>query len=130
MFFGQAFIQLLMLMFLADTVEYGQWKLGKRNESVTFALQPFINKIGGAIASGIVLATAIISGINSAETVNDVTNQGLWIMKIAMLIIPLIFILAGYVVYRTKFKIDEKMFKEILSDLEERGDIHLEEDKE
>ena len=127
LFFGQAFIQLLMLMFLADTVEYGQWKLGKRNESVTFALQPFINKIGGAIASGIVLATAIISGINSAETVNDVTDQGLLIMKVAMLVIPLIFILAGYAVYRAKFKIDGKMYKEILADLQERGDINLDE---
>ena len=33
-FVGQAFIQTLMLMFLADTVEYGHWKLGKRNEVV------------------------------------------------------------------------------------------------
>jgi len=127
LFFGQAFIQLLMLMFLADTVEYGQWKLGKRNESVTFALQPFINKIGGAIASGIVLATAILSGINSAESIYDVTDQGLLIMKVAMLIIPLIFILIGYGVYRAKFKIDGKMYKEILADLQERGDINLNE---
>ena len=42
-FIGQAFIQLLMLMFLTDTVEYGQWKLGRRNESITFSVQPFIN---------------------------------------------------------------------------------------
>jgi melibiose permease/lactose/raffinose/galactose permease len=53
-FTGQAFIQLMMLVFLADTVEYGQWKLGKRNDSITFSVQPFINKMGGAIASGIV----------------------------------------------------------------------------
>ena len=31
-FVGQAFIQTLMLMFLADTVEYGEYKLGKRND--------------------------------------------------------------------------------------------------
>ena len=126
LFFGQAFIQLLMLMFLADTVEYGQWKLGKRNESVTFALQPFINKIGGAVANFIVLQVAVAIGINSAVTIDDVTSQGIWVMKIAMLIVPLIFILAGYFVYRAKFKIDEKMFKEILTELQERGDIHLE----
>ena len=35
LFVGQAFIQILMLMFLADTIEYGHYKLGKRNESVT-----------------------------------------------------------------------------------------------
>lgn len=123
LFVGQAFIQLLMLMFLADTVEYGQWKLGRRNESITFSVQPFINKIGGAIASGIVLATAIVSGINSAKTPADVTSRGLLIMKCAMLILPLISILAGYLVYRAKFRIDKAMFDKILADLAERGDI-------
>jgi len=49
-FVGQAFIQALMLMFLSDTVEYGQWKLGKRNEAITFSVQPLINKLGGALA--------------------------------------------------------------------------------
>lgn len=125
MFLGQAFIQILMLMFLADTVEYGQWKLGKRNESVTFSLQPFINKMGGAIASGIVGATIIISGINDALTPSDVTAQGLLLMKFAMLILPLFFVLAGYLVYRYKYKIDTAMYQRILTDLQERGDLKL-----
>lgn len=124
-FIGQAFIQMLMLMFLTDTVEYGQWKLGRRNESITFSVQPFINKIGGAIASGIVGATLIISGINSAATPNDVTSRGLLIMKLAMLILPLILIVAGYIVYRVKFKIDKKTFDKIVSDLAKRGDFNM-----
>lgn len=124
LFVGQAFIQLLMLMFLTDTVEYGQWKLGRRNESITFSVQPFINKIGGAIASGIVGVTLIISGINRAATPYDVTAGGLLIMKLAMLILPLIFIVVGYIVYRVKFKIDEEMFDKIVSDLEKRGDFN------
>lgn len=125
MFLGQAFIQILMLMFLADTVEYGQWKLGKRNESVTFSLQPFINKMGGAIASGIVGATIIISGINDALTPSDVTSQGLLLMKFAMLILPLLFVVAGYLVYRYKYKIDSAMYQQILTDLQKRGDLKL-----
>lgn len=125
MFLGQAFIQILMLMFLADTVEYGQWKLGKRNESVTFSLQPFINKMGGAIASGIVGATVILSGINDAVTPADVTSQGLLLMKFAMLILPLLFVLAGYLVYRYKYKIDSPMYQQILTDLQARGDLKL-----
>ncbi len=123
LFIGEAFIQLLMLMFLTDTVEYGQWKLGHRNESITFSVQPFINKIGGAIANGIVGVTLIISGINAAATPNDVTASGLLIMKLAMLILPLIFIVFGYIVYRKKFKIDKQMFDQILSDLAARGEI-------
>ncbi len=124
LFIGQAFIQLLMLMFLTDTVEYGQWKLGRRNESITFSVQPFINKIGGAIANGIVGATLIISGINSASTPDDVTDKGLFIMKLAMLILPLIIIVVGYIIYRLKYKIDREMFDKIVSDLKTRGDIN------
>lgn len=124
-FVGDAFIQTLMLMFLTDTVEYGQWKLGRRNESITFSVQPFINKIGGAIGSGIVGVTLIISGINSAPTPDDVTAGGLTIMKLSMLILPLIFIVLGYFIYRFKFKIDKEMFDKIVSDLSERGDFHM-----
>lgn len=123
LFVGEAFIQLLMLMFLTDTVEYGQWKLGSRNESITFSVQPFINKIGGAIASGIVLITLILSGINAAETPDDVTDKGLFMMKFSMLILPIIFIVIGYIIYRKKFKIDKEMFDKILADLTDRGDI-------
>lgn len=123
-FIGQAFIQLLMLMFLTDTVEYGQWKLGRRNESITFSVQPFINKIGGAIANGIVGATLVISGINSAATPDNVTTGGLLIMKLAMLILPLILIAAGYIVYRVKFKIDKEMFDKIVVELSRRGDLN------
>jgi melibiose permease/lactose/raffinose/galactose permease len=123
LFIGEAFIQVLMLMFLADTVEYGQWKLGRRNESITFSVQPFINKIGGAISSGIVGATLIISGINAAQTPDDVTDTGLLIMKLSMLILPLFFITAGYLVYRAKFKIDKELFDKIVSELKDRGDF-------
>lgn len=126
-FVAEAFIQLLMLMFMSDTVEYGQWKLGRRNESITFSVQPFINKIGGAIANGIVGATLILSGINSAARPEDVTPEGLLIMKFSMLILPLFFIAAGYLVYRLKYKIDKEMFDNIVNDLVVRGDLRKQE---
>ncbi len=126
-FIGQAFIQLLMLMFLADTVEYGQWKLGRRNESITFSVQPFINKIGGAIANGIVGVTLILSGINAAAAPEDVTDAGLFTMKLAMLMLPMVFIAVGYIIYLWKYKIDKKLFEQIVSELEKRGDFNTEE---
>jgi sugar (glycoside-pentoside-hexuronide) transporter len=122
-FLGEAFIEMLMLMFLADSIEYGQWKLGKRNESITFSVQPFINKIGGAIASGVLGLTLIVSGVNAAKTPADLTARGLLTLKVAMLILPLIAILLGYIVYMKKFKINEETHAEILADLRARGDI-------
>ncbi len=134
-FFAQAFIQLLMLLFLADAVEYGEWKLGKRNESVSFAVQPFINQFGGAISKGVISFTLIISGINTIanavsdaegnpnlieKLINSTPDSAIWIMKISMMILPLICILIGFFLYIKKFKIDEKLYSEILSDLEQR----------
>jgi melibiose permease/lactose/raffinose/galactose permease len=122
-FVGQAFIQLLMMMFLADTIEYGQWKFGKRNQGVTFSIQPLINKIGGAIASGVVGATLILSGINSAASPADVSPGGIVLMKTAMLILPLAIIVLGYFIYLKKYSLDEKTYAGILADLRQRGDI-------
>ena len=117
-FVGQAFIQLLMLMFLADTIEYGQWKLGKRTESITFSIQPLVNKIGGALSTGLVSLTLIFSGIKTGETTADfITDEGKLIVKFAMLVLPLITILVGYVIYRKKYKIDEAFYGKILEDL-------------
>ena len=138
LFFAQAFIQLLMLLFLADAVEYGEWKLGKRNEAASFAVQPFINQFGGAISKGIVSYTLIISGLNAVANylkdngiidgtpeyeavINAIPGSSLWIMKLSMMILPLICILIGFILYQKKFKIDEKLYAEIVSDLEARN---------
>jgi len=122
-FIGQSFVQLLMLMFLADSVDYGHWKLGKRNDSITFSLQPLINKMGGAISSGIVSAVIILSGIKDANTAAEVTKSGLLMMKLAMLIFPLVCIAASYAICRFKYKIDSRFYEQILSDLRARGEI-------
>ena len=120
-FVGQAFIQILMLMFLADTVEYGHWKLGKRNESITFSIQPLINKIGGALATGVVSMTLLISGIKVDGGTADVINTaGKLTVKGAMFVLPLAMIVAGYIIYLKKFRISEAFYAEILKDLEER----------
>ena len=143
LFFAQAFIQLLMLLFLADAVEYGEWKLGRRNEAVSFAVQPFINQFGGAISKGVISVTLIISGLQAIteavaeaggnktlveQLVNSTPDSAVWIMKIAMMILPLICILIGFIIYNKKFKIDEKLYSEILADLEARNGASSEEE--
>ncbi len=138
LFFAQAFIQLLMLLFLADAVEYGEWKLGKRNEAASFAVQPFINQFGGAVSKGVVSGTLIVSGLNAIANqiadnpadeqaiINAIPGSAIWIMKLSMMILPLICILVGFVLYQKKFKIDEKLYAQIVSDLEERNKTKIE----
>jgi len=120
LFIGQAFIQVMMLMFLTDSVEYGAWKFKKRNDSVSFSLQPFINKMGGAVASGITGAVVIISGMSTAAGAEDMTAEGILILKAAMMLFPLICIVVGFIIYRKKYILDEEMYKKIVEELNER----------
>lgn len=120
LFVGQAFIQIMVLMFLTDSVEYGEWKFGKRNDSVTFSLQPFINKMGGAVAGGVTGAIVIISGMKEAQTAADMTESGLFILKMAMMVFPLICIVISFLMYRAKYILDEKMYQRIVEELNER----------
>lgn len=131
LFIGEAFIQLLMLMFLEDTVEYGQWKLGRRNESINLSVQPLINKIGGAISMGIVAIALVLSGIKQGESAAlAVDGQGQLVIKAVFSFIPLIFILAGYIIYHFKFKIDQELYDQMLQDLAKRGELNLDLDDE
>ena len=123
MFVGQAFIQLLMLMFLADTIEYGQWKLGRRSESITFSIQPLINKIGGALSTGLISVSIMLAGIKtkgSDTAAATIDASGKLTIKLAMLAIPLVLIVAGYVIYLRKYKISKEFYDNMLADLKFR----------
>ena len=125
LFVGQSFVVVLMLVFITDCIEYGHWKLGHRNAAVTFALQPFINKVGAALATQIVSVVVIVSGINSAASPDDVSADGLLLMRMAMLVLPLILIVVGYLIYRAKYRIDEAFYAQIVRDLEARGQLTI-----
>ncbi|MCA0252743.1 MAG: glycoside-pentoside-hexuronide (GPH):cation symporter [Actinobacteria bacterium] len=123
LFVGQSYVVLLMLVFITDTIDYGHWKLGRRNVAVTFALQPFINKVGAALAAAIVGVTAIVSGINDAEAYGDVDAGGLLVMKLVMLVLPLVLIVIGYLIYRAKYRIDEDFHAQLIAELRARGQL-------
>jgi len=120
-FSAQAAIQLLMLMFIADTVEYGHWKLGRRNDSITLSLQPFIYKMGSAVSSGVIGWTVISSGMQEAQKAADMTPAGTELVKAAMFWLPLALIIASYVIYRLWYRLDAARYRTIVDELKARA---------
>jgi sugar (glycoside-pentoside-hexuronide) transporter len=47
---------------IGDSVDYLEWKTGKRTEGIGFAFQTFMNKIGAAISTGLIPVLLIIIG--------------------------------------------------------------------
>jgi melibiose permease/lactose/raffinose/galactose permease len=126
LFIGEGFIQVLMLVFIQDTVEYGQLKTGKRSDAVTFSVQSFINKGSGALGSTLIVGLFLMfAGISdeSDSVVHVLSDNQKMIFKVGMFVIPLILFVTSYFLYRALFKIDEKYHDEIVQQLKDRGDI-------
>jgi melibiose permease/lactose/raffinose/galactose permease len=116
-FAAQAVLQLLMLMFITDTVEYGQHKFGRRNDSVTLSLQPFIYKLGSALASGIVGWTVIASGMKDAGDAAGMTDSGVLLVKTMMLLAPVAMIVVSYLLWLRFYRLDEGRYAQIVEEL-------------
>ena len=63
---------------IADVVDYGEWKTGKRGDSVMFSVQTLITKFAGAIAALILGIGIAVSGLPSITDVNikDIATDG------------------------------------------------------
>lgn len=122
-FIGDAFVTILMLVFLTDTIEYGQLKLGRRNGSVTFALQPFINKMGAALSTQIVAILLVVAAVNP-DNPAATTPAGILTIKLGMLVLPPVLIVISYLIYRAKYRIDEATYAQIVAELKDQGQVH------
>ncbi|MGI6781348.1 MAG: MFS transporter [Acholeplasmataceae bacterium] len=154
LFFGQGFMQVLHIIMLADTIEYGQWKLGTRNESVIFAVNPFVVKLATSVQTLVVALTLAFTGLNekvinpltedidlanrnhevygtpklTTEEIRHFISQNITSemrlgLRLSMLIIPFLFVLGSYLLYRFKFKVDEDMHRKITTEIRQRVEM-------
>ena len=126
----QPLIFLVVLMIITDSVEYGQLKIGHRDEGVILSVRPLLDKFGGAISGGIVGSTAAAAGMISGHTYADITTHGVIVFKSMMFLVPAALILIGTTVFIRKVKLDEKMHAEIVEELEKTWHQHLEGESE
>jgi lactose/raffinose/galactose permease len=115
---------LCVMLTIADTVEYGQWKNGVRAESATLVVRVMCDKVGGAVSNGIIGLLAVFCAINSEATAATVAAdpQNLFNFKILMIAIPAVFMAIAIFIYWKKVKINEKRHAEIVKELEARSE--------
>ena len=111
-------IQMTAILSLTDSIEYGQLKNGKRNEAVTLSVRPMLDKIGGAMSNGIVGFIAIAAGMTGDATAADMTAANINTFKTCAFYVPLVLIVLSLLVFMFKVKISEKMYDDIVKQLE------------
>lgn len=118
-FIPQPIIFLVVLMTITDSVEYGQLKLGHRDESLTLSVRPLLDKFGGAVANGVVGAATVAAGMTGGATAASITAHGVSIFKIYMFLIPIALIVVGIIIFALKVKLDESSHAKIVAELEQ-----------
>ena len=122
----QPLVFLVVLMIISDSVEYGQLKFGHRDESLTLAVRPLLDKLGGAISNWGVGAAAVLAGMTAGATASSISTSGHVTFKLFMFGVPALLMLIGTFIFFKKVTLDEKEHAEIVDELEKTWHEHLE----
>lgn len=119
-------LSVLTTLFLSNSVDYGQLKTGRREESVIFSMQTFVVKAASGVA---VFLTGI--GLDLIGLVGDTEEAGAVVaqsagtllgLRLMMTVLPMLVLLAVLLLFRKKFILTDEKAAEINRQL--RGEEH------
>ena len=128
-FSANGVLNVLTTVFLANTVDYGDIKNNRRDESVIFSMQTFVVKLGSGISALIAAVSLSINNLKDAtgdtaeqnfdfsSTVSDSSRLGL---RMTMTIIPVIGLIFAVIIFKKKFILTEQKMNEITDELANR----------
>lgn len=117
-FIPQPLVFLVVLMIITDCVEYGQWKLGHRDEALTLSVRPLLDKFGGAISNLVIGAAAVAAGMTTGATADSITKAGIIPFKLHVFALPFALIILSSLVFFFRVKLTEEKHAEIVEELE------------
>ena len=144
--FGQYGYYLIMMISILNTVEYNEWKYGKREEAIIASLRPFLTKLGSAFVviittltyalSGVTDYTNQISALENKSAAGSITDEQklnsidqviksasgsqTLALLLCMTLLSCVLMLISYILYVKHYKLDEKTYNSICAEIEER----------
>lgn len=102
---------------LADCVDYGEYKTGKRNQSLTFSMKGFLQKMAYTVQAVIMYATFTVTGYDGEALVQ--TAQAKSAISFLMFVVPPVMIIASLIIFSKKYKIYGDFKTEVLKTVSE-----------
>ena len=110
-------LTVLTTVFLANTVDYGQWKNNRRDESVIFSMQTFVVKLASGVAALIASICLSVTHLSSdtSETAQAVQAAASSVMglRLTMTVLPILGLLIAIFYFHKKYILTEEKVEEI-----------------
>lgn len=116
-------LTVLTTVFLANTVDYGELKNGRRDESVIFSMQTFVVKLASGVAvfiTGVALDMFNISDNTDAVADTQTAVSSLMGLRMTMTILPIIGLLIAVFIFAKKYILTEDKLEEITEHLKNK----------
>lgn len=129
-FAANGVLQVLTTVFLANSVDYGELKNNRRDESVIFSMQTFVVKLASGISAFIASVCLSVNHLKNEEITEaeksidfslNVDASSRLGLRMTMTIIPVIGLLAAILYFKKKFILDEAKMEEITTELKRKG---------
>lgn len=145
-FSGFNIFYLIVMICIANTVEYNEWKTGNRAEGIIFSIRPLVTKLSFAIVQFMVMIIFIVVGVreftnqisdienDAAKQLIDATKKSELIKNVlesvpngknvallaCLALIPVVLAIVAYYFYKKKYFITEEKYEEIVAELHAR----------
>lgn len=121
-------LTVLTTLFLSNSVDYGELRTGRREESVIFSMQTFVVKAASGVSvflTGVGLDIIGLQG-NTEETgpIAVQSAETLFGLRLMMTVLPMIVLVIALILFRKKFLLTDQRVEKIGSELRARGKKH------
>jgi len=126
-FAANGMLTVITTVFLANTVDYGELKNGRRDESVIFSMQTFVVKLASGVAALVASICLSINHLQAGTEVSEADKLVDWSLgvpaaskaglRMTMTIIPIIGLFVALLWFRKRFILTDAKVEEISREL-------------
>lgn len=144
-FFFQGLMNLAIIVMINNTIEYDEARFHERHDSVISAVRSFSVKLAGGINQGLSTLVLLISGIyarsqaisaleievnkgsltsesalvEANKVIAEITASQALLFRVGMVLIPVLALIASYIIIRKKYHIDEGEYTRLITQKQE-----------
>ena len=126
-FAANGMLTVITTVFLANTVDYGELKNKRRDESVIFSMQTFVVKLASGVAALVAAICLSINHLQSGTEVSEADKLVDWSLNVSagakaglrmfMTIIPVIGLVIAFFWFRKRFILTDEKVEEIAAEV-------------